>query len=98
VVAGPGAESGRQPPVPAARKKPAGQPAIIDIAGEVPVDPRQPRRVQPGLGRGHLLLEPAHRTPSPATGRPRGRALAPSLTPDSVRGVCPRSSPAAPGP
>src|SRR5262249_40065573 len=61
-IAGPAAGHVGQPAVPADRDEPAGQPAIVDVAGEVPVDPRQPRRVQADFGRVHFLLEPAHRT------------------------------------
>src|SRR4029077_10644003 len=41
-VAGPVAGHVGQPAVPADRDEPAGQPAVIDIAGEVPVDPPPP--------------------------------------------------------
>ena len=50
--------------VPADQDQPAGQAPVVDIAGEMPVDPGQPPGVEPGLARLDLDLEhhrPSHR-------------------------------------
>ena len=50
----------RQAAPPAHRDQPAGQAAVVDVPGEMAVDPPQPLRVQAHLGGVDLGLESAH--------------------------------------
>ncbi len=59
-VAGAVAGHVRELAVPAHRDQVAGQPPVVDVAGEGAVDPPQPFRVEPYLGRVDLRLESAH--------------------------------------